>query len=144
MENQPIVIEQTFDAQISKVWDAISDKNQMKQWYFDLEEFKPEKGFKFQFTGCSDSDKEQVHLCEVTSVKLRERISYTWKYQGYEGKSEVIFELTDQVDQTVLKLTHKGLNTFPKDNPDFDTHNFVQGWNELIHNALKNYLEDKD
>jgi uncharacterized protein YndB with AHSA1/START domain len=141
MENQPIIIEETFDAQVSEVWSAISDKNEMKHWYFDLEEFKPEVGFKFEFSGGPDGGKQYIHLCEVTSVKSRERLSYTWKYKGYEGDSEVTFELIDQVDQTLLKLTHSGLHTFPKDNPDLAIHNFVQGWTELIHKSLKAYLE---
>ena len=40
MKEAPIVIEQTVNAPVSKVWQAITDKNQMKQWYFDLKEFK--------------------------------------------------------------------------------------------------------
>jgi uncharacterized protein YndB with AHSA1/START domain len=142
MENQPIIIEETLDAQISKVWKAISDKNEMKHWYFDLEEFKPEVGFKFEFSGGMDDGKNYLHLCKVTSAKPNKLLSYTWKYKDYEGESEVIFELIDQVDQTLLKLTLEGLKTFPKDNPDFAVHNFVQGWNEIIHKSLKEYLED--
>ncbi|MGJ8593818.1 MAG: SRPBCC family protein [Aquaticitalea sp.] len=140
MENQPIIIEATFDAQITKVWQAISDINEMKQWYFDLEEFKPKVGFKFEFVGCPDSGTEYVHLCEVTAAKPNKILSYTWKYKGYEGNSEVRFELIDQVDQTLLKLTHEGLHTFPKDNPDLSIHSFVEGWNEIIHKNLKEYL----
>ena len=34
-EGQPIIIEQAFDAPISAVWAAITDKNQMKQWFFE-------------------------------------------------------------------------------------------------------------
>lgn len=143
MEDQPIVIEETFDTQISKVWSAISDKDEMRHWYFDLEEFKPEVGFKFEFSGGPDNGKQYLHLCEVTISKPNKLLGYTWKYKDYIGESEVIFELTDQVDQTLLKLIHKGLNTFPKDNPDLAPHNFVQGWNEIIHKSLKEYLEKK-
>ncbi len=141
MEGIPIILEHTFDAQVSNVWNAISDKDEMKHWYFDLKEFKPQVGFKFQFTGGSDGGKQYLHLCEVTSVKTKERLGYTWKYEGYKGESEVIFELTDDVNQTKLKLTHSGLETFPSTNPDFAVHNFVDGWNHIIHIALKDYLE---
>jgi uncharacterized protein YndB with AHSA1/START domain len=47
MENDPFVIERTYNAPIAKVWKALTDKNDMKQWYFDLSEFKPEVGFEF-------------------------------------------------------------------------------------------------
>ncbi len=51
MSNQPIELERIINAPISKVWKAITDKNEMKNWYFDLAEYKAEKGFKFQFHG---------------------------------------------------------------------------------------------
>ena len=51
MTNEPFVIERTYNATIEKVWNAITNKNEMKQWYFDLAAFKPEVGFEFTFTG---------------------------------------------------------------------------------------------
>ncbi len=42
MNTEPFVIEQTYNAPVSKVWKAITDKDDMKQWYFNLAEFKPE------------------------------------------------------------------------------------------------------
>ena len=64
MKNEPVVIERIFSAPVEKVWKAITYKNEMKQWYFDLADFKPEKGFEFSFKGGSD-DKVYVHLCKV-------------------------------------------------------------------------------
>lgn len=40
MKSEPVVIERTFDIPIQKVWKAITDKEQMKHWYFDLAELK--------------------------------------------------------------------------------------------------------
>lgn len=57
------VIEQTFDSPIEQVWKAITDSEQMKQWYFDIAEFKPEVGFLFQFEG-GDDCKKYIHLCK--------------------------------------------------------------------------------
>jgi uncharacterized protein YndB with AHSA1/START domain len=51
VETEALVVERIFNARIEKVWRAISDKEQMKQWYFDLAEFKAEVGFEFQFNG---------------------------------------------------------------------------------------------
>jgi len=41
--NEPIVIERTYNAQIEKVWNAITNREQMKQWYFDIADFKAEE-----------------------------------------------------------------------------------------------------
>lgn len=137
---EPIIVERVFDTSVSKIWSAITDKDEMRAWYFNLTEFQAEPGFKFQFTGGPSEDTQYVHLCEVTEVIPQKKLTYSWRYEGYEGNSFVTFELFDQGDCTLLKLTHEGLDTFP-DNPDFAINNFVKGWNHIIHTSLKGYLE---
>ena len=141
METQPIVVERTFNAPASKVWKALTDKNEMKKWYFDLADFKAEKGFKFQFLGGPEDGKQYLHLCEVTEVVPGKKLTYSWRYDGYAGNSFVTFELSEQGDKTLLKLTHKGIETFPKENPDFAIGNFAEGWKHIVHTSLKEYLE---
>ena len=51
MKAEPVINEVLLNAPVAKVWKAITDKDDMKQWYFDLAEFKPEVGFEFQFKG---------------------------------------------------------------------------------------------
>jgi uncharacterized protein YndB with AHSA1/START domain len=138
MENKPIIVERKYNAPISKVWKAITDKEEMKQWYFDLAEFKPEVGFKFQFMGGTE-DNQYLHLCEVTEVIPEKKLTYSWRYDGYEGNSFVTFELFEERGETRLKLTHRGLESFP-DNPDFAKTNFEMGWDQIINTSLKDYL----
>lgn len=136
----PFVIERTFNAPVNKVWEAITDKSNMKEWYFDLEKFEPEYGFEFQFVG-GTPEKQYLHSCRVTQVTKYKKLSYTWKYEGYTGESEVSFELFPEGEQTRLKLTHTGLETFPADNPDFAAESFAKGWEYIIGTNLKNYLQ---
>jgi len=140
VENTPFVIERTFDAPPEKIWKALTDKNEMRKWYFDIADFKPEVGFEFQFTGGTDT-KTYNHLCQVTDVVPGKRLAYSWRYDGYEGLSEVIFELFGEGSQTRLKLTHRGLDTFPSDNPDLAAQNFAEGWAGIIGGSLKKYVE---
>ncbi len=140
MNQEPIIIEKTYDASIDKVWKAISDKNEMKKWYFDLAEFRPEVGFEFQFSGGPSPEKQYLHLCKITEVIINEKLSYTWRYEGYSGDSLVTFELFKEGDKTRLKLIHTGLESFPINNPDFAKKNFAKGWNHLIGVALAVYL----
>ena len=140
MKNEPFVIERTYDVPVEKVWEAITNKNKMKQWYFDLKEFKPEVGFEFQFYG-GTPEKQWLHLCKVTEVIPKRKITYSWRYDGYEGSSFVTFELFPEENKTRLKLTHEGLETFPSDVPEFARVNFAQGWTALIGTSLKNFLE---
>jgi uncharacterized protein YndB with AHSA1/START domain len=141
MEKAPLIFERVLNAPVSKVWKALTDTQEMKQWYFDLETFRAEKGFQFQFTGGPDAAHQYLHLCEVTEVIPEKLLTYSWRYEGYTGISFVCFELSEQAGKTLLRLTHRGLESFPGDNPDFAAHNFETGWNEILHVSLKNYVE---
>lgn len=137
-----IVIERNYNAPIEKVWKAITDKNEMKKWYFDLSEFKPEPGFEFQFYGEGKQGEKFLHLCKVTEVINQKKLTYSWRYDGYGGNSFVTFELFPEGDKTRLKLSHKGLETFPVTaHNDFAKENFMEGWTYIIGTGLKEYVE---
>ena len=96
---KPLVKEVLIDAAVSKVWEAITDKAAMKQWYFDLTAFKPEIGFEFQCEGGKD-DKPYLHICKITEVIPNKKLCYSWRYDGYPGSSHVTFELFEEGDKT--------------------------------------------
>ena len=142
MKAEPFVIERTYNAPIHKVWQAITDKDKMKEWYFTLEEFKPEVGFEFRFTGGSE-EKQYLHICRITEVIPQKKLTHTWQYEGYPGESFLTFELFAEGDnKTKLKLTHEGLQTFPA-LKDFARESFTQGWTHIIGKSLPEYLEKK-
>jgi uncharacterized protein YndB with AHSA1/START domain len=140
MAFEPLVIEKTLNAPAPRVWKAITDAGQMKRWYFDIPDFRPEVGFEFEFT-VEHEGKVYTHLCKVNEADFNKKLSYSWRYSEYPGDSEVTFELFTEGDKTRLKLTHKGLHTFPSDNPDFGVASFTAGWNEIIGKSLPEYLE---
>src|ERR1700759_3635483 len=128
MNNEPLIVVATYNAPITKVWQVLTDNKEMKQWYFKLAEFKPEVGFEFSFDGGSE-EKTYTHLCKVLEIIPNKKISYSWRYKDYEGNSIVAFELFDAGNnQTKLKLTHAGLETFPQVSKDFSRESFTQGW----------------
>ena len=87
--NQSVTLERIFDAPPEKIWQALSDNSQMKRWYFDLPDFRPEVGFQFQFKGGPAPERQYTHLCEVVEVIAGQKIAYTWRYEGYAGDSLV-------------------------------------------------------
>jgi uncharacterized protein YndB with AHSA1/START domain len=139
MQTPPVVVEATYNTSIQNTWSALTDNNQMKKWYFHLDEFVPQKGFQFQFEGGTES-RTYTHLCEITEVIPSKKISYSWKYKGYPGISFVTFELSPEGDKTRLRVTHAGLETFPS-SPDFAKENFRNGWDSIIGTNLKKFLE---
>ena len=138
MKHEPFIIERVYKAPANRVWQAITDKDQMKQWYFDIAEFSPEVGFEFQFEGRNEG-RVYLHLCKVTEVVPEKKLKYSWRYEGHEGLSFVTFELFAEGDKTKLRLTHEGLETFP-DQPDFRRENFEAGWTALIGDLLPKFL----
>jgi uncharacterized protein YndB with AHSA1/START domain len=139
METQPFVIERTFNATADKVWDAITNRDKMEQWYFNLKEFKPEVGFEFRFSG-GPEDRSYLHVCAITEVVPGKKLTHSWRYEGYEGNTFVTWELFPEGDQTLVRLTHAGLETFPPIQ-DFAKENFAMGWTDIVGRSLKGYLE---
>jgi uncharacterized protein YndB with AHSA1/START domain len=137
---EPIVINRIFNAPVARVWKALTSADQMREWYFDLKEFKAEVGFEFDFVVEHEGNKYH-HLCRVTEVIPEEKIAYTWRYKGEPGDSLVSFELFPDGNRTRLKLTHTGIETFPK-TPAYARKNFEAGWTAIIGSELKQFVEN--
>jgi uncharacterized protein YndB with AHSA1/START domain len=141
-ENQlaeAVIVERTFDASVARVWQALTDADQMRVWYFDLKEFKPQVGFEFDFV-VEHEGNTYHHLCKVTEVIPEKKIAYTWRYKGEPGDSLVTFELFVEGEKTRVKLTHTGIETFPK-TLAYARKNFEQGWTTIIGTELKQFVE---
>jgi uncharacterized protein YndB with AHSA1/START domain len=140
--DKDIIIERIYHASHSIIWKALTDKEQMKQWYFDIPAFKPQAGFEFQFYGQGKEGEHYLHLCKITEAIKEKKLKYSWRYDGYEGISFVSFELFPEGNTTRIKLTHEGLDTFPATvNNAFAQENFVEGWTYIIGKALPDFLK---
>ncbi len=142
MKHEPLILERVYAAPVEKVWQALTDNSQLRQWYFDLEDFRAEPGFEFRFAGKSDTA-TYMHLCKVLEVIPYKKLSYSWTYEGYEGYSVLSFELFPDEEGTRLRLTHEGLESFPANNPDFAVKSFTGGWDYFVNTALREFLENK-
>ena len=135
---EPLVKEVILDAPASRVWQALTDKDELKQWCFEMEAFKPEEGFEFQFYGEKDGDKF-LHLCKVLEVEVEKKMKWLWSYENVPGDTYVTFELFPQGDKTKLRLTHEGLDKLPQDE-NYAKTNFVEGWNAILDDLLPQHL----
>lgn len=140
VKGNPVVVERTYDAPVEKVWKAITDKEQMKEWYFNPDQFELKEGFQFRFAGQGHKGEQYMHICTITELIPFARLQYSWQYENLPGYSVVSFDLISMGDQTKLRLTHHGLETFPQDNDDFARNSFNEGWNHIIGKSLPEYL----
>lgn len=141
MEEQSVIVERVFMVSRPLVWQALTDKEIMKQWCFNLGEFDAVVGFKFEFMGDPEDGIQYKQLCEITEVVPEKKLTYSWRYEGCQGISYVSFELFEENENTRLKLTHTGFETFLADMSYFNTHNFEAGGNNIINRSPKEFLE---
>ena len=132
-----VVIERFFDAPTDKVWRAITEPEQIQQWFaVTIREFKAEVGFETQVvTECGDL------LWKVTEVAPGSKIAYSWKYPDGNGSSDVSWELFGESGKTRLRLVHTGLDTFDTTAyPKRKREGFFGGWTHFT-GKLKEFVE---
>jgi uncharacterized protein YndB with AHSA1/START domain len=138
---EPVIKEVVLDAPVSRVWKALTDKDQLKQWCFDMKAFQPVVGFEFEFYGEKDGTKF-LHECKVLEIEVEKKMKWLWTYKDIPGDTYVTFELFPQGNQTRLLLTHEGLEKLPQDE-NYAKTNFIAGWNSILGKLLPNFLAGK-
>jgi len=137
----PLIKEFQYNVPITKVWQALTDKNKLKEWYFpQLQKFEPLIGYQFQF---DDKDSEYKKEWIVTEVVEGKTLAHSWAYKGNPGSSEVIFDLFAEANETMLRVTQTNLETFPN-HPYFNRERFEWGWDNLLGQNLKHLLENSN
>ncbi|MBD3205477.1 SRPBCC domain-containing protein [Candidatus Bathyarchaeota archaeon] len=140
-DEAPIIVKESFNKDLDTVWNAITETEQMRKWFFkDIPEFKPIVGFEVEFD-VKTGDKIFTHQWKITRVIPRKVIEYNWKYGDYSGDSFVTFELKEEYNSTILKLTHLITEDFPADIPEFKRESCLSGWSYFIKERLKEYLK---
>jgi uncharacterized protein YndB with AHSA1/START domain len=140
--NHLVELDYSYHATPGQIWKALTDKDEMKKWYFELEDFRPEVDFEFRFWGGTE-ERQYLHLCRITEVVEGRKLSHTWSYDGIPGSTLLTFEIEPVNEgETRLKLSHTGFESFPKDNPDLKVENFIAGWTAILGTSLKDYLEN--
>ncbi len=137
----PVIVTQVFNNTIEDVWKAITDREEMVQWFFDnIPDFKAEVGFKTQFNVQAPS-RDFMHLWEITEVIPNKKLVTNWKYEGLAGNSFVTMELEAVNSKTQFTLTTKVVEDFDDSIPEFKRESCVGGWNYFIKERLADYLK---
>lgn len=134
----PLIKEFDYNVPIGIVWQALTNVDKMKKWYFpQLQKFEPVVGYTFHF---DDNSSEYQKEWVVTKVTDERTLAHSWAYKGYPGSSQVLFELFTDKDKTRLRVTQTDLESFPN-HPHFKRERFEWGWNNLLGQNLKHLLE---
>jgi len=137
----PIIVQETVNRNVAEVWAAITELEQMHQWYFDnIPAFEPVVGFETSFDVVAPS---QVfpHYWKIVKAIPNEVIAYDWHFGDViPGLGLVTWTIRKINDQTELELRDDVIEPFPSDIPEFKRESGVEGWNYFIKDRLKNYL----
>lgn len=135
-----VKVEAVFDATKSQVWEALTNTEIMKVWYFDISNFKLAVGSEFSFY--EGDKKEYLHEGEILKVERNVVLQHSWKHpQQSKGSSIVTWEIEESGDDKVkVTLSHEGLENFADAGPNFAPANYEMGWNAIVKTNLRNYL----
>lgn len=138
------VIAQSFiKASPEKIWRALTNTDEMKNWYFDIPDFKLELHHEFNFYEPGGENKFH-HQCKITEIIPLQKFQHTWTYPDFSKlQTLVTWDVKSVGNETHLTLTHSGLENFSDLGDDFSIQNFKQGWESIINNSLKPYLENQ-
>lgn len=138
--DSPIIVKQFFKLDSLSVWDAITNHQLMIQWYFNnIPDFKAEVGFKTQFNVKAPS-RDFLHIWEVTNVIPLKKITYNWTFKDIKGSSDVTFELIEQNDGTLLRVSNVVIEDFNDNIPEFKSESCLMGWKYFINEQLVSFL----
>ncbi|UWX61336.1 SRPBCC domain-containing protein [Chryseobacterium oranimense] len=139
--NTPITVQYKINAPLEKVWNALTDKNEMKSWYFDIRDFVLETGKEFNFYEPGEA-KKYHHQCRILEIVPNRKLKHTWSYPEFsDAVTTVTWELQQEDNGTLVTLTHCDIEGFDSLGENFSRKSFTEGWNGIIGQSMKNYLE---
>ena len=123
----------------STVWQALTEKSQMKEWYFDIPDFELRVGATFNFYEPDDA-RQFHHRCTIREILPEKKFSHTWTHPSHsKGESVITWLLKEENGATHLTLQHEGIENFADAGPAFAAENYQVGWESFMF-VLKNYI----
>lgn len=124
-----------------KLWSAISELEEMKQWFFDnIPSFQAQLDFETRFAVKAE-DRTFTHLWKIIKVVPMECLSYAWSYEEYQGDAVVHFTLEElSPSETKLNLRLDVLEDFPDDVSQFERASCIAGWEYFLDESLRKYV----
>jgi uncharacterized protein YndB with AHSA1/START domain len=140
-----IIIEASSDT----VFKAITEQEELTQWFPDQAILEPRVLGKVRFTTLKDLhpewklDRDYIMEGTIKEFIPNKKLSYIWKYRDTPDFPEttVVWELVEIApDKTRVDLTHSGFTGEEKGLTSLESHN--EGWTEML-NKLANYCKGR-
>ena len=76
----------SINTSVEKVWNALTQPEEMRNWYFDISNFEATEGEIFDFVVCFIDEGEEHsfrHLFNILEVIPHEKLKHTWEHPGH-------------------------------------------------------------
>lgn len=126
-----------------EVWHALTDRDELDNWWGDGITLEPRLGGRFQEKWEDDQGQLQVASGKVTAIKNKKSITFTWseKMWPQAAITECTFEIVEVgAGKTQLTVRHGGWETLPQALRAPALKDFKTGWNFHL-KELKEYLD---
>ncbi|MDO5664370.1 MAG: SRPBCC domain-containing protein [Bacteroidia bacterium] len=136
----------SINTRVENVWSALTQAEEMRNWYFDIPDFEAIEEKVFDFVVSFEDEGEMHHfrhLFKILETIPCEKLKHTWEHPGHsKGTSVLTWRLTPEEDSTILILTHEGNESFIDEGSKYFTvESYTAGWNHILQ-RLKEYLEN--
>jgi len=136
-----------IDASPEAVFSAISDEQELTQWFPDTAILEPKVGGKFKLSFLKDSknsrmklDMDFINEGKILEIIQNKKLVHTWQWQTFSDFPQTIvtWELEQVDNKTRLTLTHSGFTGNEEGPASLEEHN--KGWSFFL-NGLISYCK---
>jgi len=138
-----VLVERTFSADRDRVFNAWTDTNELKNWFFPEEgytvlfaEINLRKNTRYRIAMKDKGGNTQLFGGIIKELIVPEKLSYTWAANGggtQQEKTLVSIDFTDKGGQTEVKLIHENFTD------EQTRENYEKLWNSMF-DQLAKYL----
>lgn len=131
----------TINAPAAKVWKALTEKDELKEWMLMPTTFEPVVGKEFTFKSEPVENWDGYIYCKVVEVDVNKKLIYTWNAEFINAETLVTILISEKGESTEVTLIHTGWEKVPTESRPqrIDAHN--KGWDLRVVKNLKEVAE---
>lgn len=140
---EQIELKITVRAGTGEVWHALTDSDELENWWGDGIKIEPKVGGQFREKWEDDEGQSQVASGKVLELKNKKLIRFTWTEKNWPkgAMTECVFEITEAgPGKSTLIVRHSGWETLPTSLRVKTLKDFKTGWTYHL-KELKEYLD---
>lgn len=127
----------------AEIWRALTDSDDIENWWSDEVVLEPRVGGKFQEAWEDDEGNKGLATGKVLSLQAKKNITFTWREKVWpkEAQTECTFTIEDEGSKRILTVKHVGWGSLPEKSRVQIMKDFQVGWDYHL-KELKSYLDD--